>query len=113
MFQKQLHVYEACMTCSPWVLSLIIKIPSKCSKGSPGELRSFVLYAQTKLQEFMDRYGKMFGGAIVRYYKAGKIRLKETGKINVCDESVIVEGSTKFRRISEHFSDSVEIHGAE
>ena len=34
-------------------------------------------------------------------------------KINICDESIIiVEGSTEFGQISNHFCDRVEIHGA-
>ena len=92
-------------------LQLGHQIPSKYLKGSPGELCSSILHAQTKFQEFMDRYGKMIRRAIVRHYKVGEIRLKQMDKIDVCDESIIIEGSTEFRQISEHFCDSVEIHG--
>jgi len=89
-----------------------MKIPIECSKGSPSELRSFVLHPQTKLQELMNRYGKTFGRAILRHCKAGEIRLKQMDKINICDESIIVEGSAEFRQTSNHFCDGVEIPGA-
>ena len=109
MFKKQLHIYEACTTCFPWVFSFIIKIPSEFLKGSPGELCSFVLHAQTKLQEFR---GRCSGGSFSDTAK-WEIRFKQPDKIDICDESIIVKGNTEFGQISNHFCDRVEIHGAE
>ena len=50
----------------------------------------------------------MFGRVVLRHYKEGEIRLKQMNKINICDESIIiVEGSTEFGQISNHFCDRV------